>query len=40
MAGIGLIILIGVVVNNAIVLIDLVNRLRGEGYARFDAITW
>jgi HAE1 family hydrophobic/amphiphilic exporter-1 len=38
MAGIGLIILIGVVVNNAIVLIDLVNRLRGEGYSRFDAI--
>jgi HAE1 family hydrophobic/amphiphilic exporter-1 len=38
MAGIGLIILIGVVVNNAIVLIDLVNRLRGEGYSRLDAI--
>ncbi len=38
MAGIGLIILIGVVVNNAIVLIDLVNRLRGEGYSRRDAI--
>jgi len=38
MAGIGLIILIGVVVNNAIVLIDLVNRLRGEGYSRYDAI--
>ncbi len=38
MAGIGLIILIGVVVNNAIVLIDLVNRLRGEGRSRYDAI--
>jgi HAE1 family hydrophobic/amphiphilic exporter-1 len=38
MAGIGLIILIGIVVNNAIVLIDLVNRLRGEGYSRLDAI--
>jgi HAE1 family hydrophobic/amphiphilic exporter-1 len=38
MAGIGLIILMGVVVNNAIVLIDLVNRLRGEGYSRYDAI--
>lgn len=38
MAGIGLIILIGIVVNNAIVLIDLVNRLRGEGYGRLDAI--
>ncbi|MFC2088607.1 efflux RND transporter permease subunit [Calditrichota bacterium] len=38
MANIGLIILIGIVVNNAIVLIDLVNRLRNEGYARFDAI--
>jgi len=38
MAGIGLIILIGVVVNNAIVLIDLVTRLRGEGLSRYDAI--
>jgi HAE1 family hydrophobic/amphiphilic exporter-1 len=38
MANIGLIILIGIVVNNAIVLIDLVNRLRKEGYSRFDAI--
>jgi HAE1 family hydrophobic/amphiphilic exporter-1 len=38
MAGIGMIILIGVVVNNAIVLIDLVNRLRGEGWSREEAI--
>ena len=30
--------LIGVVVNNSIVLIDLVNRLRNEGWNRFDAI--
>jgi HAE1 family hydrophobic/amphiphilic exporter-1 len=38
MSRIGFIILIGVVVNNSIVLIDLVNRLRKEGYARFDAL--
>ena len=38
MSYIGFIILIGIVVNNAIVLIDLVNRLRLEGYSRFDAI--
>ena len=38
MAGIGLIILIGVVVNNAIVLVDLVNRLRAEGMARTEAL--
>ncbi len=38
MAGIGTIILIGVVVNNAIVLVDLVNRLRAEGLHRLDAI--
>ena len=38
MSGIGLIILIGIVVNNAIVLIDLVNRLRIEGYSRRDAL--
>jgi len=39
MAYIGMIILIGVVVNNAIVLIDLINRLRKEGYERMEAIT-
>lgn len=38
MAGIGIVILVGVVVNNAIVLIDLVNRLRAEGRERFDAL--
>ncbi|MCB0283205.1 MAG: efflux RND transporter permease subunit [Calditrichaeota bacterium] len=38
MSAIGLIILIGVVVNNAIVLIDLVNRLRQQGYSRLDAL--
>ncbi|MBI3270159.1 MAG: efflux RND transporter permease subunit [Planctomycetes bacterium] len=38
MASIGVIILVGVVVNNAIVLVDLVNRLRGEGLGRREAI--
>jgi HAE1 family hydrophobic/amphiphilic exporter-1 len=38
MTRIGFIILVGIVVNNAIVLIDLVNRLRKEGYNRTDAI--
>ena len=38
MAGIGLIILIGIVVNNAIVLVDLINRLRLEGMTRQNAI--
>lgn len=38
MAGIGLIILIGVVVNNAIVLVDLINRFRKEGLSRTEAI--
>jgi HAE1 family hydrophobic/amphiphilic exporter-1 len=38
MSQIGIIILIGIVVNNAIVLVDLVNRLRNEGYSRFDAL--
>jgi hydrophobic/amphiphilic exporter-1 (mainly G- bacteria), HAE1 family len=38
MSWIGFIILIGVVVNNAIVLVDLINRLRLQGYTRFDAI--
>jgi len=38
MARIGTIVLIGVVVNNAIVLVDLVNRLRAEGWSRHDAI--
>jgi len=38
MAGIGLIILIGIVVNNAIVLVDLINRLRQEGFSQTEAI--
>jgi hydrophobic/amphiphilic exporter-1 (mainly G- bacteria), HAE1 family len=38
MAMMGCIILIGVVVNNAIVLVDMVNRLRTEGYDRAEAI--
>jgi len=38
MANIGFIILVGIVVNNAIVLIDLINRLRKQGYSRIDAI--
>ncbi|HFE64465.1 MAG TPA: efflux RND transporter permease subunit, partial [Caldithrix sp.] len=38
MAGIGMIILIGVVVNNAIVLVDMINRRRREGLTRHEAI--
>ncbi len=38
MSQIGFIILVGIVVNNAIVLIDLVNRLRREGMSRDEAI--
>jgi len=38
MAMIGMVILIGVVVNNAIVLVDLTNRLRREGKERFAAL--
>ena len=38
MASIGIIILLGVVVNNGIVLIDLVTRLRAEGLPRFEAL--
>ena len=38
MSMIGSVILIGVVVNNAIVLIDLANRLRAGGKSRFDAL--
>lgn len=37
MGGIGLILLAGVVVNNGIVLVDLINRLRMAGYSRLDA---
>jgi HAE1 family hydrophobic/amphiphilic exporter-1 len=38
MAAIGLILLAGVVVNNGIVLVDLVNRMRARGLARDEAI--
>ena len=38
MANMGIVVLIGVVVNNAIVLVDLTNRLREDGMDRFDAI--
>ena len=38
MAWIGVLILIGVVVNNGIVLIDHINQLRAEGLCRHDAI--
>ena len=38
LCGIGTIILVGVVVNNAIVLIDKANRLRADGMGRFDAL--
>jgi HAE1 family hydrophobic/amphiphilic exporter-1 len=37
-AGIGIIMLAGIVVNNAIVLIDRVNQLRGEGVSKFNAL--
>lgn len=38
MGGIGLVMLIGIVVNHAIVMIDRINQLRQEGYARDLAI--
>ncbi|MBW3566784.1 MAG: efflux RND transporter permease subunit [Proteobacteria bacterium] len=38
MAMIGILILMGVVVNNGIVLVDHINNLRREGFARYDAI--
>src|SRR5215207_468021 len=38
MARIGIVILVGVVVNNAIVLVDMANRLRAEGKSRVDAL--
>lgn len=38
MARIGIVILVGVVVNNAIVLVDMANRLRAEGLDRFSAL--
>ena len=38
MASMGCVVLIGVVVNNAIVLVDMVNRLRQDGMGRLEAI--
>ena len=38
LCAIGTVILVGVVVNNAIVLIDLTNRLRADGAERFEAL--
>jgi HAE1 family hydrophobic/amphiphilic exporter-1 len=38
MGGIGLVVLIGVVVNNGIVLVDLVTHLRSEGVERAEAL--
>jgi HAE1 family hydrophobic/amphiphilic exporter-1 len=38
MAKIGVVILVGVVVNNAIVLVDMANRLRAAGKSRFEAL--
>jgi HAE1 family hydrophobic/amphiphilic exporter-1 len=38
MAGVGLVVLIGVIVNNGIVLLDLVTQLRAEGQDRVDAL--
>ena len=37
-AFIGVIMLAGIVVNNAIVLVDLINQLQAQGKARIDAI--
>ena len=38
MAGVGLVILVGVVVNNGIVLVDLITQLRAEGTPRDEAL--
>ncbi len=38
MSQIGFVILVGIVVNNAIVLIDFINRLRAQGLSRAEAI--
>jgi HAE1 family hydrophobic/amphiphilic exporter-1 len=38
LGGVAAVLLIGVVVNNGIVLIDYINRLRGEGYSRREAV--
>ena len=38
MAFVGLISLFGIVVNNAIVLVDYINKLRHDGLSKIDAI--
>jgi HAE1 family hydrophobic/amphiphilic exporter-1 len=38
LGGVGLVLLIGVVVNNGIVLVDYINRLRGSGMERTEAL--
>jgi HAE1 family hydrophobic/amphiphilic exporter-1 len=38
MGGVGMVILVGIVVNNGIVLVDKVTELRAEGVAREDAL--
>jgi HAE1 family hydrophobic/amphiphilic exporter-1 len=38
LGAVGIVLLIGVVVNNGIVLIDYVNRLRGSGFSRSEAL--
>ena len=38
MAGIGLVVLVGVIVNNGIVLVDLVTQLRKQGYTIEEAL--
>ncbi len=38
MGGVGLVVLVGVVVNNGVVLVDLVTRLRREGMERSEAL--
>jgi HAE1 family hydrophobic/amphiphilic exporter-1 len=38
LGAVGIVLLIGVVVNNGIVLIDYVNRLRGSGFSRAEAL--
>lgn len=38
MAGVGLVVLVGVVVNNGIVMVDLIHQLRARGAARREAV--
>ena len=39
MAGVGLIVLVGIVVNHGIVLVDRIEAARAEGFSREDAIS-